>query len=79
MKFYKLDSGDEGSEFFATKSEALKRAREITTGTLEHDVTVDRVELADTSRASIVALANQRGWCSSRVRIWPKGSKEPTP
>lgn len=81
MKFYEVSSSifsdtDNGVMYFATLKEAMAEARDTvnyqleTTGT--HDVTVERVEIPNTTKTYIVALANHRGWCSSREKIWPK-------
>lgn len=72
-----LNDSDNGAEYHGTLKSAMKQARELASWMRDkegdHDVMVDRVELADTKKETIVALANHRGWCSSRKRLWPKG------
>jgi len=73
MRFYEVTSDDyeEGCQFYGTKAQAVSDAKAIVGG--GGGATVDRVELTIT-RAGIIALANQRGWCRSREAIWPKGA-----
>lgn len=77
MKFYAVSSieyiSGEGEEYFATKAEAMREARSLD----DPSVTVFRVELGDTSKAGIIALANGRGWCASRVLIYSGPEYDP--
>jgi len=72
MTFYEIVSDDyeDGGCFFGTKDEALREAKAIAKG--GGYVTVYRAVLADTTKASIVALANQRGWAAVREEIWSR-------
>jgi len=81
MYFYEVASSvftdsDNGVVYHATRKSAMAEAREAATYMRDrdgsHDVTVERVELANTKRESIIALANHRGWCASRKKVWPK-------
>lgn len=68
MRFYEInsDSFEDGQHHVATKGEALRIAKE-----LDDDIaSVYAVEIPDTRKETIIALANQRGWCSRREFIW---------
>jgi hypothetical protein len=75
MKFYEVFSsgytdGEGSFQYFATVKDAMRAAREMVAR--GHDATVDRVEISDVQKATIVALANGSGWCASRETIFER-------
>ena len=72
MRFYEVTSiafiDDMGCVYFTTKREAISCAKEIAKN--GDSASVDMVEIRDTSKKTIVALANQRGWCANRETVF---------
>jgi hypothetical protein len=72
MRFYRILSDyyvdDNGVMYFATLATAEKAAREIAVDT-GRACEVERVEM-NTDRATIIALANDRSWCSGSFVVY---------
>ena len=68
MRFYEINSDEyeDGQHYVATRAEAVREAK----GLKDTVASVYLVAIPDTRRESILALANNRGWCSHRELVW---------
>jgi len=70
--FYQVQSEaytENGVRYLATKAEAMREAEGIVEETGQF-VTVHKVAIPDTTKASILRLANNEGWASIHEEIW---------
>lgn len=69
MKIYSVGPLDEGDEFFATKREAILRAKDYD---IEDGYVIEH-ETGKMTKQLACRLASGRQWCVSQKEVWRKG------